>query len=61
MCKTKKKDKKKGINERGARKVQKEIENTSFFLKAIGKETKPKESNKGCVTLWPCHLHFKIS
>jgi hypothetical protein len=35
MCKTKKKDKEKGINERGAKKVQKEIGNTSFFPKTL--------------------------
>ncbi len=25
------------------------------------KSQQPLEKNKGCVTVWPCHLHFKVS
>jgi hypothetical protein len=30
------------------------------LLPPTPKKEKEKE-NKGCVTLWPCHLHFKVS
>jgi len=44
---------------RGAKKVQKEIENASFFPKTIWKETKLRRQQKqqGMCHMWPYHLH----